>query len=160
MTIVCNIWMNCLELNWLFYDPRWMLQISEFVWLIRSLAWVVFNNFLLIDATDRTKNKSDQKRFFFAVSLYPLSFFANTPFNKLYLVNSPGCYVHVNPFENPNSYIINDPGFNLMICSVVFTYIAPGLLMIFFSLLLCTTRWTKVRLNADRGACPIYKGTL
>ncbi|XP_023324282.1 uncharacterized protein LOC111698230 [Eurytemora carolleeae] len=58
-------------------------------------------------------------------------------------VNSPGCYVHVNPFENPNSYIINDPGFNLMICSVVFTYIAPGLLMIFFSLLLCTTRWTK-----------------
>ena len=37
-------------------------------------------NFLLIDATDRSKLSSDQKRFFIALSLYPLSFFANTPF--------------------------------------------------------------------------------
>ena len=37
-------------------------------------------NFLLIDATDRSKISSDQKRFFIALSLYPLSFFANTPF--------------------------------------------------------------------------------
>ena len=58
-----------------------MLQLSEFVCSLRSLVWVVFNNFLLIDPTDRTKISSDQKRLFFALSLYPLSFFANTPFN-------------------------------------------------------------------------------
>ena len=40
----------------------------------------VFTNFLFIDATDRNKISSDQKRFFIALSLYPLSFFANTPF--------------------------------------------------------------------------------
>ena len=40
-----------------------------------------FYNFLLIDATDRSKISSDQKRVFSAVSLFPLSFFANTPFN-------------------------------------------------------------------------------
>ena len=50
-----------------------MLQLSEFVWTLRSSAWVVFNNFLRIDATDRNKISSDQKR----------SFFANTPFNIL-----------------------------------------------------------------------------
>jgi len=45
-------------------------------------VWDFFNNFLLIEATDRSKISSDQKRFFLALSLYPLSFFANTPFNK------------------------------------------------------------------------------
>ena len=59
-----------------------MLQFSEFVWALRYSAWDVFNNFLLIDATDRSKIIGDQKRFFIALSLYPLSFFANTPFNK------------------------------------------------------------------------------
>ena len=39
-----------------------------------------FNNLLLIDATDRSKIGSDQKRLFIAVRLYP--FFANTPFNQ------------------------------------------------------------------------------
>ncbi len=34
-----------------------------------------------IDATDRSKISSDQKRFLIALSLYPFSFFANTPFN-------------------------------------------------------------------------------
>ena len=57
-----------------------MLHLSEFVWTLRSSVWVVFNNFLLIDATDRSKISSDQKRLFIALSLYPLSFFANTPF--------------------------------------------------------------------------------
>ena len=76
----CNIWMICLKLNWFFYDPSWMLELSEFVWMIRSSVWVGFNNFLLIDATDRSKISSVQKRLFFAVSLYPLSFFADTPF--------------------------------------------------------------------------------
>ena len=80
MIIVCNMWMICLELNWFFYDPSWMLQLSEFVWTLRFSVWVVFNNFLLTRTTDRGKIRSDQKRLFFVVSLYPLSFFASTPF--------------------------------------------------------------------------------
>ena len=43
-----------------------MLQLFEFVWALRSSVWIVFNNFLLIDATDRSKISSDQKRLFFA----------------------------------------------------------------------------------------------
>ena len=57
-----------------------MLKLSEFVWTLRSSVLVVFNNFLLIDATDRSKISSDQKRLFLALRRYPLSFFANTPF--------------------------------------------------------------------------------
>ena len=53
---------------------------SQFVWALRSSVSVVFNNYLLIDATDRSKISSYQKRFFIALSLYPLSFFAKTPF--------------------------------------------------------------------------------
>ena len=62
-----------------------MLQLPKFVWVLRSsvVKWVVFNNFLLKDATDRSKIRSDQKGFFIALSLYPLSFFANTPFKYL-----------------------------------------------------------------------------
>ena len=57
-----------------------MLHLSEFVWRLRSSVLVVFNNFLLIDTTDRSKISGDQKRFFIALILYPLSFFVNTPF--------------------------------------------------------------------------------
>ena len=63
----------------IFYALSRMLQLSAFVLTLRSSVWVVFNNFLLIDATDRSKITSNQKRFFIALSLYPLSFFANTP---------------------------------------------------------------------------------
>ena len=52
----------------------------KFVWTLLSSVLVVFNNFLLIDATDKSKISSDQKRFFIAFSQYPFSFFANTPF--------------------------------------------------------------------------------
>ena len=62
-----------------------MLHLSEFVRTLRSSVLVVFNNFLLIDATDRSKISSDQKRFFIASSIYPLSFFANTPFKINFL---------------------------------------------------------------------------
>ena len=58
-----------------------MLQFSEFVWPLSYSEWDVFNKFLLIDATYRSKISSDQKRFFIALSLYPLSFFAKNPFN-------------------------------------------------------------------------------
>ena len=104
MSIVCNIWMICLELNWLFYDPSWMLQHSEFIWALRSLVWVVFINFLRIDATDGSKISSDQKRLFFAVSLYPLSFFTNTPF-KIPVSEVSSLYILVS--ENLNGF--NEP---------------------------------------------------
>ena len=58
-----------------------MLQLSEFLWTPRSSVGVFFINFILIDATNRSKTRSDQKHLFFAVNLNPLSFFANTPFN-------------------------------------------------------------------------------
>ena len=57
-----------------------MLQFFEFVWPLSYSVWDVFNKFLLIDTTDISKISSDQKRCFIALSLYPLSFFANTPF--------------------------------------------------------------------------------
>ena len=83
MTIGCNIGMICLKLNRFFYGLSIMLHLSEFVWTLRSSVLVVFNNFLLIDATDRSKISGDQKRFFYRISLYSLSFFANTPFKGL-----------------------------------------------------------------------------
>ena len=82
MTIGCNIWMICLKLNWYFYGLSRMLQLSQFVWTPCYSVWDVFNNFLLNDATDRSKISGDQKRFFIALSLYPISFFANTPFKS------------------------------------------------------------------------------
>ena len=70
------------EIKLIFYGLSCMLQFSHFVWPLSSSVLVVFNKFLLIDATDRSKISSDQKRFFIAISLYPHSFFANTPFNE------------------------------------------------------------------------------
>ena len=70
MIIGCNIWMLwflILEFNWCFYDPSQILQLYKFAWTLRSSVWVVFNNFLLIDATDFS----------------PLSFFANAPFKDM-----------------------------------------------------------------------------
>ena len=48
-----------------------MLQFFQFVWTPCYSVWDVFNNFLFIDATDRSKISGDQKRFFIALSLYP-----------------------------------------------------------------------------------------
>ena len=64
---------------------RKIIDDYRFVWTLRSSVYAVYNNFLIIGATDRSKISSDQnqKRLFFALSLYPLSFFANTPFNLL-----------------------------------------------------------------------------
>ena len=44
-----------------------------------------FLQFYLIDATDRSKISSDRKRFFIALSQYPLSFIANTSFKYKYV---------------------------------------------------------------------------
>ena len=84
MTIGCNIWMICLILIWFFiYGLSRMYHLSDFVWILHSSVLVVFNNFLLIDATEKSRISSDQKHFFIALSLYPLSFFANTPFKAI-----------------------------------------------------------------------------
>ena len=64
-----------------------MLQFSEFVWPLSYSVWDFFNNFLLKDATVRSKISSDQKRFFISLSLYLLSFFANTPFKNQFMCN-------------------------------------------------------------------------
>ena len=61
-----------------------MLKLSEFSWFLRSSAWVDFNNFLLIDATDRSKISGDQiqKRTFFAIGLRtPFHFSRTLPLN-------------------------------------------------------------------------------
>ena len=121
MTIGCNIWMICLKLNWFLYGLSRMLQFSKFVWPLSYSVWDVFNNFLLTDATDRSKISSDQKRFFIALSLYPLTFFANTPFKtKLALSHCPSnqtivffsliniYYIHYHPL-----YTINGLKFNI-----------------------------------------------
>ena len=79
MTIGCNIWMICLKLNWFFYGLSRMLTFSQLVWTPCYSVWDVFNNFLLIDATDRSKISSDQKRFFIAFSLYPFHFSRTLP---------------------------------------------------------------------------------
>ena len=98
MTIGCNIWMICLILIWFFYGRSRMFQLPLFVWALRSSVWCVFINFLLIDATDRSKISGDQKRFFIALSLYPLSFFTNTPFKM--------CFYSVFPsFRNVLNYL-------------------------------------------------------
>ena len=60
------------------FDQSRMLQLSEFVWTLRSSGLVVSNNCLLIDATDRSEINNDHNRQFFAYNTP--SFFANTPF--------------------------------------------------------------------------------
>ena len=52
-----------------------MLQFSQFVWPLTYSVWDVFNNFLLIDATDRSKISSDQRRFFYRIKPIPLFIF-------------------------------------------------------------------------------------
>jgi len=81
------------DINLIFYHPSGMLQLSQFVWTLRYSVQVVFNNFLVVDATDWSKISSDQKRLFFAVSLYPLSFFTNTPFKGTLsvILSDPPC---------------------------------------------------------------------
>ena len=57
---------------------KWLILIN----IVSIQIQKVFYNFLIIDATDISKISSNQKRLFFAVSLHPLSFFANIPFKE------------------------------------------------------------------------------
>jgi len=102
------LWMICLKLNWFFYSLSSMLHLSEFVWTLRSSVLVVLNNFLLIDATDRSKISNDQKRFFFRIKPIPLSFLANTPF-KWHLIYT---IISSIPWKG-----LNNVNFLLCICS-------------------------------------------
>ena len=106
--------------------------------MIRSSVWVVFNNFLLLDATDRSKISSDQKRLFFDVSLYPLSFFVNTPFKSLIdwlikLMSRPtvyqmknaerrpifNCLVYCHRIQTRSFLTLYPPSTKLTVCSAV-----------------------------------------
>ena len=59
-------------LNWFFYDPNFSI--------CKALLYIRYKSFLT-DAIDRSKiSISNKKRLFFAVSLCPFLFFANTPF--------------------------------------------------------------------------------
>ena len=60
------------------------LNVATF-WIL--MVWVIINNFLLIDATDRIKISSDQKGLFFAVCLYPLSFSINLDATVIFRYN-------------------------------------------------------------------------
>ena len=48
-----------------------------------------FNNFLLIDEINRSKISSNHHQIFFDVSLYPLWYFANTPFMSYLTIEYP-----------------------------------------------------------------------
>ena len=66
-----------------------MLQFSQFVWALRSSVCDVFNNFLLITQQIEVGLVAIKMRFFIALSLYPLSFFANNPFKYDFKWNQP-----------------------------------------------------------------------
>ena len=84
--------MICLKLNVFFYGLSRMLQFCQFVWTPCYPYETSFTIFSVVDATDRSKISTDQKRFFIALSLHPLSFFANTPF-KIILLCHPVMYL-------------------------------------------------------------------
>ena len=95
MSMGCNIWMICLQLNWLFYDLSRILQLSELYRRYVLLYKSFFNNFLFIGATDRNLNSSDQKQLFFAVIIKVVFFikYNSFPVNSkcfvFYLDNFP-----------------------------------------------------------------------
>ena len=57
------------EIKLIFYGR--MLQFSQFAWTLSYSVWDVFNNFLLIDTTGRSRISSDQKRFFYRIKPIP-----------------------------------------------------------------------------------------
>ena len=60
-----------------------MVQLSEFIWMLRSSAWVVFSNFLLTDATSKRKIFRNQKAIIFRrKAIPPFIFFVNIPFKN------------------------------------------------------------------------------
>ena len=75
------------EIKLIFYGLSRMLQFSQFVWPLSYSVWDVFNNFLLKDATDRSKISSDQKRFFIALIHTPFHFSRTLHLSFPFLLN-------------------------------------------------------------------------
>ena len=76
------LWPRNRPYNWFFIYfqiCRYGIKRSVFHYFVKSFFSVKYNNFVLIDATDRSKINSDQKRLFFAVSLYPFYFSRTLP---------------------------------------------------------------------------------
>ena len=80
------------EIKLIFYGLSRMLQFSDFEWALSYSVWDFFNNFLLLDATDRSKISSDQKRFFIALSIYPFHFSRTLPLKLKMLSKTDGIY--------------------------------------------------------------------
>ena len=68
---------------------------------LRSSVLVVFNNFLLIDATDRSKISRDQKRFLIALSLYIPHFIFREHFFNHGLEYREQC-LHTSSYKSPH----------------------------------------------------------
>ena len=43
----------------------------------------------------------------------------------------PGCYIPADPFKNPYSHTVDDPGFNFTLSNLVIAYILPSILLVF-----------------------------
>ena len=74
MTIGCNIRLICLKTKLIF------VAISSICMGVTFFGMRRLKQFSPYRRNDRSKISSDQKRFFIALSLNPLSFFANTSF--------------------------------------------------------------------------------
>ena len=96
MIIGWNIWMLLQSESKI--ATFWIWQDATFFGISRFL----FYNFLLIDATDRSKNSSNHHRIFFDVSLYPLLFFATLPLRDSQDVESHARFTLV-PFKPSSS---------------------------------------------------------
>jgi hypothetical protein len=50
----------------------------------------------------------------------------------------PGCYIPADPFKNPYSTTVNDPGFNFTLSNLIITYILPIVFLVFMiSMIYC-----------------------
>ena len=79
---ICNIWIISFKFNWILYELGKIIQLRGCVLCIvlRSSVLVVFNHFLILDATDRSIIKSNQYRNQFKLAFNNFFIFANTLF--------------------------------------------------------------------------------
>ena len=79
-----NIWMVSFKSNLIIYDLNEILQLREFVWTLWTSVWVVFNHFLLLGATDRSKISSDHHQFDSTLVYTPFNFSQTLPLSLLW----------------------------------------------------------------------------
>ena len=48
----------------------------------------------------------------------------------------PGCYIPADPFKNPYSTTVNDPGFNFTLSNLIITYIFPVVFLLFMIIMI------------------------